>query len=74
MQKERVFKVNEVVGFAPSGAEDTFISRMLIDEESVGAKRISLNHLPLGPERTLAEANIPAPMRKYTIYCEDRVH
>lgn len=49
MEKERVFKVSEVVGFSLPGGEDTYISRMLIDSESVGAKKINVNHGTLRP-------------------------
>lgn len=61
MEKEVVFKVKEVVGFSPPGVEDTFVSRMLIDGESVGAKRLSLNHFTLRPGKDTGGGEHPRP-------------
>ena len=61
MQREKVFKVNDVAGFSPPGNEGAFISRMLIDGESVGAKRLSLNHFTLSPEKDTGGGKHPCP-------------
>ena len=61
MGKERVFKVKDVAGFSLPGQEDTYISRMLIDEESVGAKKINLNHGTLKPGKNTGGGKHPCP-------------
>jgi len=61
MDKERVFKASEVAGFSLPGAEDTYISRMLIDSESVGSKKIGLNHGTLKPGKSGPWHKHPCP-------------
>lgn len=61
IDKFSIKEFNEVVGFSPSGAKDTFISRMLIDGESVGAKRLSLNHFVLRPGKDTGGGKHPYP-------------
>ena len=61
MEKERVFKVKDVVGFSLPGGEDTYISRMLVDEESVGARKINLNHGTLKPGKNTGGGRHPCP-------------
>jgi len=61
MEKERVFRVKDVVGFSLPGQEDTYISRMLIDSESVGAKKININHGTLKPGKSTGGGKHPCP-------------
>jgi len=61
MEKERVFKVSEVTGFSLPGGEDTYISRMLIDSESVGSKKINVNHGTLKPGKNTGGGKHPYP-------------
>ncbi len=48
MAKEKVFGVREVASFCPSGSEGIYVSRMLIDSESIGGKKIN-DSCPSGP-------------------------
>ena len=49
MKKEKIVKVSEVKGFAPSGSGDDYISRLLIESEGVGSSRLMLVHATLKP-------------------------
>ena len=47
MAHKLVFNVKQVVGFSPRGAEDSYVSRLLIDKESVGSRYLVVNHFTL---------------------------
>ena len=47
MHKKMVFNVDEVAGFSPKGSEDSYISKMLIDNTNVGSQSIVLNEFTL---------------------------
>jgi mannose-6-phosphate isomerase-like protein (cupin superfamily) len=44
MAKGKVVKVRKVMPFSPPGMNDAYISRMLIDDENSGSKRLQINH------------------------------
>ena len=44
MPKGTVVKVDQVMPFSPPGMEDTYVSRMLIDEANSGSRRLHVNH------------------------------
>ena len=62
MSKYRVVKAQDVMGFAPPGLEDAYVSRLLVDEEGVGSPRLQVVHATLKPGKTPGEgAAHPAP-------------
>ena len=61
MAKERVFGLREVTGFSMPGDEDNYVSRMLIDFESVGAKKINVNHGTVRRGKSLSGGKHPCP-------------
>jgi mannose-6-phosphate isomerase-like protein (cupin superfamily) len=61
LKKRLVFNAKSVTGFSPRGAEQAFLSRMLIDRESVGSQRIVLNYFALRPGHSTAAGSHPAP-------------
>ena len=61
MAKEKVFGVREVAGFCPSGSEGIYVSRMLVDSESVGAKKINVNHGTIRRGKSLPGGKHPCP-------------
>ena len=56
-----VFSARQVEGFSPSGAEDEFVSRMLIDRESVGSEYMVVNHFTLKPGKSTPSGSHPPP-------------
>ena len=52
MSKLRVVRAKDVMGFAPEGLEDAYISRLLIDEEGVGSPKLQVVHATLKPGKT----------------------
>ena len=44
MPKGKVVKIHKVMPFSPPGAENSYISRMLIDAENSGSQDMQLNH------------------------------
>ncbi len=61
MSKTLVFSANDVTGFSPKGHEQAFISRMLVDRESVGSERMVLNYFVLKPGHSTDAGSHPAP-------------
>ena len=61
MPRGTVVKVDRVMPFAPPGEEDTYISRMLIDESNAGAESLQVNHGVVKAGRSLAGGSHPAP-------------
>lgn len=51
-KKERVVKVNEIMGFSPSGLEDSYTSRLLIESEGVGSSKLMVVHATLKPGKS----------------------
>lgn len=47
MARQLVFKSQDVEGFSLPGAEGSFVSRLLIDSESVGSHSFVVNHFTL---------------------------
>ena len=58
-KKDRVFKVSEVAEFSIPKSE--YVSRMLIDSESVGAKSINVNNGILKPGNSTKGGTHPCP-------------
>jgi mannose-6-phosphate isomerase-like protein (cupin superfamily) len=56
MKPERIVKVNEIMGFSPSGAQGTYISRLLIESEGVGSSKLMVVHATLKPGETPGDA------------------
>ena len=56
MKKEKVVKVSEIKGFAPSGSGGNYISRLLIESEGVGSARLMLVHATLKPGKAPGDA------------------
>lgn len=62
MEKEKVVKVSEIMGFAPSGSGGSYISRLLIESEGVGSSRLMLVHATLKPGKAPGDAaSHPSP-------------
>lgn len=49
MKKRYIVKTDEVEGFSIPGDEGIYISKLLIDKESVGSKRIAMSYFILKP-------------------------
>jgi mannose-6-phosphate isomerase-like protein (cupin superfamily) len=47
MTHKLVFRVQDVEGFSLPGAEESFVSRLLIDAENVGSHSFVINHFTL---------------------------
>jgi mannose-6-phosphate isomerase-like protein (cupin superfamily) len=56
VEKEKVVKVSEIKGFAPSGSGGNYISRLLIESEGVGSARLMLVHATLKPGKAPGDA------------------
>jgi mannose-6-phosphate isomerase-like protein (cupin superfamily) len=61
MPKKLVFNAKNVVGFSPQGYEGSFVSRMLIDHESVGSERLVMNHFTLKSGGKTDPGSHPSP-------------
>lgn len=61
MGHRQVFNQADVVGFSPKGAEDVFISRMLVDQTSVGSERLTVNHFTVKAGKHTDPASHPPP-------------
>ncbi|MGB9595927.1 MAG: cupin domain-containing protein [Candidatus Poribacteria bacterium] len=48
-RKERIVKVDEIMGFSPSESSGAYISRLLIESEGVGSSKLMLVHATLKP-------------------------
>ena len=62
MAKLRVVRAKEVMGFSPLGLEESYVSRLLIEEEGVGSGKLMVVHATLYPgESPGGGASHPAP-------------
>ena len=61
MSRRLVIRTKEVAGFSPRGAEDCYVSRMLVDRESVGSDALVVNHFTLRPSRGTTPGHHPGP-------------
>jgi mannose-6-phosphate isomerase-like protein (cupin superfamily) len=61
MSKKLVFSARGVQGFSPQGYEEAFVSRMLVDAESVGSGRMVMNFFLLRPGKSTDAGSHPAP-------------
>ena len=65
MLDKLVFRVREIAGFSPKGQEQTCVSRLLVDKETVGSQDLVLNHFTLKPGKELKPAGHPAPYDEF---------
>ncbi len=61
MDKRRVIKVAEVMGYSPREAKGKYVSRLLVDGQSVGSSNLVLNHFTLYPGQSTYLGSHPAP-------------
>lgn len=62
MSHKLVFRTRDVAGFSPRGAEDSYVSKLLIDKESVGSTSLVVNYFALKPgKRTEPGGRHPDP-------------
>lgn len=61
MSKRLVFNAKDVAGFSPKGYEEAFVSRMLVDQESVGSEKLVMNYFVLKPGKSTDPGSHPAP-------------
>ncbi|MHB9038218.1 MAG: cupin domain-containing protein [Armatimonadota bacterium] len=61
MKKSKVINTYDVVGYSPAGAERKYLSRLLIDGESVGSTNLVLNHFTLYPGESTYMGSHPGP-------------
>ena len=61
MSRKLVFRTKDVAGFSPSGAEDSYVSKLLIDKESVGSTTLVMNHFALKPGKRTEPGHHPEP-------------
>jgi mannose-6-phosphate isomerase-like protein (cupin superfamily) len=61
MSKPKVIDVDDVMGYSPPGAAGKYLSRLLIDGESVGSDNLVLNHFTLYPGESTYLGSHPAP-------------
>lgn len=48
-KKERIVKVNEIMGYSPASTEGAYTSRLLIESEGVGSSKLMVVHATLKP-------------------------
>ena len=56
MSRKLVFNVQDVAGFTPCGSEDSFVSKLLIDNKGAGSNSLVVNHFTLRPGKRTGEA------------------
>lgn len=49
MNREKVLKVSEVMGFSPKALQGKYISKLLIESEGVGSSKLTLVHATMKP-------------------------
>lgn len=62
--KKSVIRVSNVVGYSPPGQEKKYVSRLLVDAESVGSKNLVLNHFTLFPGEKTYSGSHPSPFEE----------
>lgn len=62
--KKSVIKVSNIAGYSPTGAENKYVSRLLVDAESVGSKNLVLNHFTLFPGEKTYSGSHPSPFEE----------
>ena len=53
------------MGFSPAGKKDSYVSRLLIDKNSVGATSMVVNHFTLKPGKKTEAGSHPAPFDEF---------
>jgi mannose-6-phosphate isomerase-like protein (cupin superfamily) len=61
MYERLVQKAKEVKGFAPAAAGGAYVSRLLVDQDTVGSTRLTVNHFTLRPGQSTPPGSHPAP-------------
>lgn len=61
MAHQLVFNVKDVAGYSPPGTEDSYISKLLVDNQSVGSKRMVINHFTLKVGKATPAGSHPEP-------------
>jgi len=61
MSCQLVFRIADVAGFSPAGAEGMWVSRLLIDKESVGSNQLVVNHFLLKSGKSTQPGRHPNP-------------
>lgn len=65
MEPGRVFDLMDVVGFSPKVAEGAYVSRMLVDRESVGSNSLTVNHFTLKAGKSTEPGSHPSPFDEF---------
>lgn len=61
MEKRRIIKVRDIVGFSTSGNEDVFESRLIIDKDICGSEKLAISHFTLKPGKSIPGGKHPRP-------------
>jgi mannose-6-phosphate isomerase-like protein (cupin superfamily) len=61
MTRKLVFNARQVLGFSPPGREDSYVSRLLVDKESVDSKYLVASHFVLKPGKQTPRGSHPDP-------------
>ena len=61
MVRQRVVNIADVVNFSPTGYESVCESKLLIDGEALGSKKLVLNHFTLKPGQQTPYGSHPDP-------------
>ena len=61
MPRGTVVNAGRVMPFSPPGAEDIYVSKMLLDKDNCGSQRLQVNHGVVKPGQSLPGAAHPAP-------------
>ena len=60
-----VIRTKDVEGFSPASAGGAFVSKLLVDRESVGSESFVLNHFSLKPGRSTSPGAHPSPYDEF---------
>ena len=60
-QIKKVIRVKDVAGYSPSGDEEKYMSRLLIDGDNGGSERLIVNHFTLMPGQKTYSGTHPEP-------------
>ena len=64
MANRYVINAKKVMGFSPTGNENNYISRLLIDDQSVGSRNLVMNHFTLLPGKSTSPGSHPSPFEE----------